>query len=602
MTISDHATFWCQRGYYPVPIPYREKGPQIEGWQKLRITATEVSQFFNGAQQNIGVLCGEPYGLCDVDLDSPQALLAFPELAPDTGLIFGRPSKPRSHYFYRIDPPSKSVKYLDPVDGATLLEFRCLKSDGSVGLQTVVPPSVHPSGERIEFWRDCNREPANVDVEELGRAVRWTAAVSLLARHWPQPQGGRHDAFLALAGALVRAQWSIADATQLVGALYRVLWPGSADLSAAIREVESTFQRHDDGHEITGLPHLMKLVPPAVIKQIGKWLGFRQEPEAKPVFQVRSLPSVWTWEHAEPEWIVEGLIAAGSVNLITGDSGVGKSTLMLELAGAIAHGKPFLGRETKRRPVLYVDRENPLFIVKERLLRLRIDPTPDLIVWGTWADPWPEGPTSPATIQFARAEKPVIVFDSLISQNTGGDEQNASEMRRHMEGYRKLATLGATPAILHNTGKSETAKWFRGSSDIKAAIDTAYLLEPIGGGVPGTGLGSLRLVPFKSRLAPSGPLYISYANGRFESADAPKKLSDLERFQQEVRLNPNIGRNRLVRLLEPHMTEHKVRNLIFEGLTQGWLVQSQGKGRGGNRYWLRVQEGFDDGPSDTSTN
>src|SRR5262245_30880164 len=462
-----HAIDWSRRRCFPVPVPLCEKGPKLDDWQHLRLTEADIPRYFNGQPQNIGVLLGEPYGLCDIDLDSPEAVAAWPLFAPDTGLIFGRRSKPRSHWFYRIDPPHRSIKYLDPVHGSTLLEFRCLKADGSVGLQTVVPPSVHPSGELIEFWRDG--EAANVDAGDLGRAVRWTAAVSLLKRHWPGEGGGRHDAFLALAGALAYARWEIGSATALVSALYRLLWPNGADLSAAAREVESTFQRFDDGHEITGLPHLVKLISPVVVKSVAKWLALRQEPERKekPVFHVRSIPSVWSFEAGEIEWVLEALVAAGTVNLLTGDSGIGKSTFALALAGAIAHGKPFLGRPTKRCPVLYVDRENPLPITKERLLRLRIEETHDLIIWGTWNDPWPEGPVSPAILEFVKTERPMLLYDALIGFNKG-DEQNATEMRRHMEGYRQLAALGATILILHNTGKSETAKWFRGSSDIKA--------------------------------------------------------------------------------------------------------------------------------------
>jgi hypothetical protein len=289
MSTLEGARQWCARGYYPVPIPYREKGPKLENWQNLRLTAEQVPDYFNGQPQNIGVLQGEPYGSCDIDLDCLQALLAWPHFAPETGLIFGHQSKPDSHWFYRIDPPHRSVKFIDPIDHATLLELRCLKADGGTGLQTLVPPSTHPSGEPIEFCRDGNREPANVDAEELGRAVRWTAAVALLARHWPAAQGGRHDAFLSLAGALAHAQWEIAEATQLVCALYQVLWPGSADLASATREVESTYQSHDDGHEVTGLPHLLKLVAPAAVKCAAKWLALRHVAQAPP----KSQPESW---------------------------------------------------------------------------------------------------------------------------------------------------------------------------------------------------------------------------------------------------------------------------------------------------------------------
>lgn len=588
MSIVDHAISWIRRGYHPIPLPYREKGPKLENWPQLHITAEDVPRYFNGHAQNLGVLLGEPYGNCDIDLDCLQALTAWPHFAPDTGIIFGRKSKPRSHWLYRIDPPARSVKYLDPVDGITLLEFRCLKSDGTAGLQTMVPPSVHPSGEPVEFFRDYNREPANVDATELGRAVRWTAAVALLARHWPQPQGGRHDAFLALAGALAHAKWGLHETAQIVCGLYQTLWPGSADLSAALRDVESTYQRHDDGHDITGLPHLEKYISRPVARQLARWLGLHPQPQAKAVFAVRVLPLAWRVEGGQMEWIIEDLLAASSVTLLSGDSGIGKSTLALQLAGCVAHGTPFLGRGIVRRPVLYIDRENPLFVVQERLQRLRIAETCDLIIWGQWNDPQPQGPDADSVLKFCIDERPVVIFDTLIAFHTG-DEQSAVDTRKHMGQYRKLAGAGAAVIVLHNTGKSETSKQYRGSSDIKASLDMAYLLECVGDGMPGTGLSNLRLVPFKTRVEPIHPLHLAYVDGRFEVSES-RRATEWECFERALRLHPNSSGRELIRILAGEIPKHRVATLLLDGIQKG-LVEVTPGGRGsGQRYQLRPQD------------
>jgi hypothetical protein len=270
------------------------------------------------------------------------------------------------------------------------------------------------------------------------------------------------------------------------------------------------------------------------------------------------------------------------VNLITGDSGVGKSTLALALAGAIAHGKLFLGRETKRCPVLYVDRENPLFIVKERLLRLGIQPTPDLIVWGLWNDPQPQSPMSPAILHFVKTEKPVLVYDSFIGFGNHADEQDATEMRRYTDLYRQLAVAGATVIVLHNVGKSEGAKFCRGSSDIKASIDAAYLLEATGNSNPGTGLGNLQLVPFKTRLAPPGPIHFSYVGGQF-AAVGNAQPTKRELFEKELRLNPKCSGRTLIQLLKGRLSKHEVETFLLQGLREGWIELSpDGKG-----YWLK---------------
>src|SRR3954447_24759278 len=84
-------------------------------------------------------------------------------------------------------------------------------SDGSIGLHTVVPPSIHETGELVRFEEGFDRTPANIDADVLTSAVRKVAAAALLARHWPT-RGSRHQAFLALAGVFARAESSLEEA------------------------------------------------------------------------------------------------------------------------------------------------------------------------------------------------------------------------------------------------------------------------------------------------------------------------------------------------------------------------------------------------------
>ena len=110
-----------------------------------------------------------------------------------------------------------------------------------------------------------------------------------------------------------------------------------------------------------------------------------------PKFSIADIPSVWSY-HVSVTWLVDDLIPEGCITLLSGDSGVGKSTVALSLAGAVAHGAPFLGLATSHSRVLYVDRENPLAVIKERLRRLQIPETEWLTYWGLWVDPYPAGP------------------------------------------------------------------------------------------------------------------------------------------------------------------------------------------------------------------
>jgi predicted P-loop ATPase len=273
MTTLEAARDWKKRGYFIVPIPSRKKGPTLKGWQNLRIQEDDLPRYFNGAHQNIGVLQGDTYGSTDVDLDCREALAAWPALAIETGLVFGRQSKPGSHWFYRSDPPLKAKKYIDPLDKATLIELRGLKSDGMIGLQTVVPPSIHECGEEVRFEPGRDGDPANVDAEVLVRAVAKTAAAAVLARHWPAAGQGRHDCELALAGVLARAGWEIDDARAFVLATYQAISDHDRGaLGRVAKSVEDTYQKYAEGSAATGVPTLGELIDKKVVSAALRWL------------------------------------------------------------------------------------------------------------------------------------------------------------------------------------------------------------------------------------------------------------------------------------------------------------------------------------------
>ena len=168
------------------------------------------------------------------------------------------------------------------------------------------------------------------------------------------------------------------------------------------------------------------------------------------------LPSVWD-QKAELEWLVDGLIASGSVTLIAAESGTGKTWLALAIAGPVAHGQVFAGRSVRQRKVLYLDNENPLFAVKERLSELGVEETQDLKVWGGWVDAPVPGPQNPFTLQFAREHRGLVVVDPLVAFHTGS-EQDATDTRTFMQYLRTLANLGATVLLLHHSGKAVTSR------------------------------------------------------------------------------------------------------------------------------------------------
>ena len=171
--LLESARTYLARGYAVIPVPARKKIPVLKGWTELRLSESDLPAHFNGTG-NIGVLLGQPSGwLVDVDLDCEEAVSLAPKFLPPTGATSGRPGKPASHWWY-VCEGAKTRKHQDPVSKKMIAELR------STGAQTIVGPSIHPSGEPYD---PLDGEPAVVDAGGLAAAVAALAEAVTEARH-----------------------------------------------------------------------------------------------------------------------------------------------------------------------------------------------------------------------------------------------------------------------------------------------------------------------------------------------------------------------------------------------------------------------------------
>ena len=288
--------------------------------------------------------------------------------------------------------------------------------------------------------------------------------------------------------------------------------------------------------------------------------------EVPQITDLSQIPSVFTLE-SQLDWCIESMIAQGSITLICAESGTGKTWLGYYLAGCVAHGNPVLGRAVRQCKVLYLDGENPLYVAKQRFNDLGITDTPNLTVWGGWNLSRPVGPEHPLVMEFARQHKGLIIYDSLIEFHPGS-EQSSTETRAFMRYFRALADVGATIVVLHHSGKAETAKLYRGSSDIKAAVDTAYALvrtseEPVE-------MGGLSMTCFKARLAPGHAFGMEFKKGRgFIACDDYQRAATTKDIIAEIlATRPKANQTEIVRIAKDRgCSKKQVENCLKAG---GW--------------------------------
>ncbi len=264
----DAALREIARGHQPVSIPLGSKGPKTPEWHRIRYSSATAPTAF-GPGKNIGLLVGAPSnGLVDVDLDCAEAAAVAALTLPPTGMTHGRPAAPMTHRWYRVTTPWPSAQqFRDPVDDKMLVELR--SSDGTKGVQTVIPPSVHPDGERYAW--DSDGEPARIDETALLHGVQYVAAAAMMARNFPKE--GRHKFALALAGGLLRRGWDVDRTHDFIHHVCEAGGSEDPDTRAAVAEY--TQSRIDANQPATGFNTLADMLGKNgtfIVLRLHEWL------------------------------------------------------------------------------------------------------------------------------------------------------------------------------------------------------------------------------------------------------------------------------------------------------------------------------------------
>ena len=304
--------------------------------------------------------------------------------------------------------------------------------------------------------------------------------------------------------------------------------------------------------------------------------GDETELELTKTLRIVDLPHVRECNGIEIRYLLPPILPVGVVVALTGDSASGKSSLATAWARDVDV------------PVLFLDRENPLSVIADRLDRLRFTDGPRLRFWGGWCDQEAPLPDSPAVIEWVKScdPRPLVIVDSLAAFH-GGDQNSAGEMRTFMHRCRRLADLGGTVVVVHHDGKAETAKDYRGSSDFKAAIDCGFHVANFG--VDGE-LGTLVLRPFKMRIGSCGEISYSYAGGQFLRGDASEVTETAaEQLMDLLRLNPGVTARKFDELANGRgLGRNRARAFLADGVLAGSITRETGSNNVKRHFLVEV--------------
>lgn len=270
----------------------------------------------------------------------------------------------------------------------------------------------------------------------------------------------------------------------------------------------------------------------------------------------------------------------GSVVALTGDSESGKSTLATAWArDAVLDG----------RSVFYLDRENPRATVLDRMARLNLSDCPQLTWWGNWCKEDAPDPGSPLLARWVQnCERPPVVIVDSLSAFHGGDENDATLMRKFMNGPRRLASLGARrhSAAPHRQGAGcGLSREFR----LQGVNRPGFVVVNVG---ESRLLDRLRLRPFKSRYGRTEEVIYRYAGGRLfrdERVDASVQ-TQAEQLTELLREIPGIKRGDFVdRAAAAGITRQRARDFLDDGVEAGTVALEPGPS---NAKFYSLRGGF----------
>ncbi len=426
-----------------------------------------------------------------LDLDAPVAGADWPRFWQTVVAELGVPADPStsdgSRIYFLPSRPS-DADFLSDIEHGTAINVATILAKA--------PPIATPAPVVLPGAAATATEQA-MHAAALELAAAWPPART------PSGGGGRHYAFLALAGALAKEGWTEDAITDLTTRVARLM-PDTDEKAINDRPLQaaSSVANVARGVAVTGWGDLAsRLTRPDAIATAKAKLGIRDaasdvigalmqvvapappvEPNASEYgSDLRSYLGTDDPGDDPDAWLIPGVMPAGVPVVIAGHPKSQKTFVAEHMAICLAAGFDWLGRKVKRCRVLLLPREDSVRETRKRIWRLArglgVDPR-DLDGWLRIDSKTPfyfsdkaDVARMHATITSWRPD--LIVIDSLSRTHTG-DENSKKEMSIVTSTWSDLCQLhDLTLATIHHftkTGEGTLLQRLRGSGDLGALV------------------------------------------------------------------------------------------------------------------------------------
>jgi len=175
------------------------------------------------------------------------------------------------------------------------------------------------------------------------------------------------------------------------------------------------------------------------------------------------------------EWILEKLIPERAITVLHGPGGIGKTWLGLAIGKAVSENQMLFSLKTKTKPTIYIDYENPLPVLIERVRQMDLT---KIMFWHLGFDiPPPRLDSDNWQLFKELPQDSFLIFDSLRSSQNG-DENSSRDIALVMGRLKELREQGRTILLYHHTSKADE-RMFRGSMAITDLADHVLSLYKV---------------------------------------------------------------------------------------------------------------------------
>ncbi len=314
---------------------------------------------------------------------------------------------------------------------------------------------------------------------------------------------------------------------------------------------------------------------------------------------IKQLDELMSQDYPDQEYIVDRLVPASSITILSGQSRSFKTYTLLDMALCVASGRPLFGQfATQETGVLIIDEENGERLLQKRLKQLNAAENLPIYITSFGGFHLDDKHIEEVLGFCAENNIGLIIIDALIRVH-GADENSAKDMSKVFQKLRAFTKQDVAVLVTQHhrkmgaNGDMGAGNNLRGSSDILAAIDShigvnrkdnLYLTF-----TQDKQRYDVELDPFQVKVnVDDGGFSFEYLGLSNKPADKSAALYSAV-IELLAEYDELLQGELLERLMERGIAtnEHELRKLLGRWVAEGALPQPK-RGRGTSKlFWLK---------------